>query len=408
MKRLLKWIVSLAVVAVAALYVVVTLPWFNNLQARMGAFDAAYGTPEDHAYALSNFAENFPSRTVSRAGAVNAWPEDKQDLSNLSYAVDGTPYGLDDFFTRNKTRGIVIIHKGELIYERYAEGADVHTRFTSMSVAKSVVATLVGLAEGDGLIQSLEDPLTGYLPELKGTAYDGVTIEQALQMSSGIKFTETYGPGDLVTDIGIFMGTSTIGNLQPANKAAAQFKRIHEPGTVFNYNTAETQILGALVRRVTGKPLAQYLSEKIWQPLGQLHDATWALDGPRGMEVAGCCLNMALRDYARLGELYRLDGMWHGKRLLPAGWVARATRSSKPQVMPGALYEDQPDLGYQYQWWTRENDYSAQGVFGQFIQVMPEQELVIAVTSAWPEGWVDAMGDEAYQFFDAVAEAVED
>ncbi|MGB1089002.1 MAG: serine hydrolase, partial [Alphaproteobacteria bacterium] len=206
MLKILKWLIVLSVMVVAAAYVTITLPWFNTLQARMGAFDATYGTPADHAHALSTFAENFPSRTVSRAGPVRAWPEDRQDLSHLSYQAGGKTYGLDDFFTRNKTRGLVIIHKGELIYERYAEGTDTHTRFTSMSVAKSVVATLVGLAEGDGLIQSLEDPLTGYLPELEGTAYEGVSIEQALQMSSGIKFTETYGPGDLITDIGIFMG----------------------------------------------------------------------------------------------------------------------------------------------------------------------------------------------------------
>ncbi|MGB0920689.1 MAG: serine hydrolase domain-containing protein [Alphaproteobacteria bacterium] len=408
MLKILKWLIVLSVMVVAAAYVTITLPWFNTLQARMGAFDATYGTPADHAHALSTFAENFPSRTVSRAGPVRAWPEDRQDLSHLSYQAGGKTYGLDDFFTRNKTRGLVIIHKGELIYERYAEGTDTHTRFTSMSVAKSVVATLVGLAEGDGLIQSLEDPLTGYLPELEGTAYEGVSIEQALQMSSGIKFTETYGPGDLITDIGIFMGTSVIGNVLPANEAAAIFDRIHEPGTVFNYNTAETQVLGALVRRVTGKSLSAYLSEKIWQPLGQLHDATWALDSTRGMEQAGCCLNMALRDYARLGELYRLDGVWHGQRLLPEGWVKRATQSSKPHVMPGKLFADDDYIGYQYQWWTRANDYSAQGVFGQFIQVMPEHELVIAMTSSWPEGWVDAMGAEAYLFFDAVAAAVAD
>lgn len=405
--RLLKWVLGLALLALVVAYVGITSPWWSTINDRMGAFDSAYGTPVEHAEALSHFTENFPSRTIARAGPVSTWPQGSKDLSHLTYEVEGKTYSLDDFFSRNKTRGIVIIHKGELIYERYADGTDAHTLFTSMSVAKSITATLVGLAEGDGLIQALDDPLTGYLPELKGTAYDGVTIEQALQMSSGIKFTETYGPGDLVTDIGVFMGSSVISNLMPANEAAAIFNRIHEPGTVFNYNTAETQILGALVHRVTGKPLAQYFSERIWQPLGQSHDATWALDAPRGMEMAGCCINMAVRDYARLGELYRLDGMWQGQRLLPQGWVKRATQSSKPHVMPGKLFDDDDYIGYQYQWWTRENDYSAQGVFGQFIQVMPDQELVIAITSAWPEGWVDAMGSEAYLFFDAVAAAVE-
>lgn len=405
MMRLVKWVLALVIILAGAAYVVATAPQLNTLYARMAAFDATYGTRADHARALSHFVERFPSRTVHRAGPVSTWPEARRDLSALTYKYDGVTRTLPDFFTRNDTRGLLIIHKGQLVYEQYAEGTGPHTRFTSMSVAKSVTSTLVGLALEDGLIESLDDPLTKYLPYLIGTAYDGVSIEQALEMSSGIQFFEDYEPGDVITDIAQFMSLSIMLNALPANEAAAMFERVHAPGTKFNYNTAETQILGALVHEVTGKPLADYLSEKLWQPLGMEHDAAWALDAPEGMEVAGCCLNVSLRDYARLGELFRLNGLWQGQRLLPESWVARATTPQNPQVQYGQLFEVDPDkMGYGYQWWLRPGgDFSAQGVFGQFVYIDQKADLVIAMTSAWPEGWIDAKGSEAYAFFDGVA-----
>ena len=213
-------------------------------------------------------------------------------------------------------------------------------------------------------------------------------------MRSGVAFTEVYTDG--VSDIATFMRGSVIEQGVSADAIAASFPRGAEPGTVFNYNTAETQILGMLVREVTGKSHAGYLEEKLWRPLGMEHDATIVLDrpGPDGIEMAGCCLNASLRDWARFGQLHLQDGVWEGKRLLPDGWVARATSQ-----------DGDSESFYRYQWWLfGEGRYAAEGVHGQFIFVDPARDLVVAKASFWPVAWDEALAEEAVAAFDAIGQ----
>jgi CubicO group peptidase (beta-lactamase class C family) len=371
------------------------------------ARQSALQDPEELPWALSHMSELFPSRTVSRASGGAPLQRDPIDLSGVSFdAGNGERRRLDAHFSANHLRGLVVLHGGRLVFERYADDVGPTTRFTSWSVAKSFTSTLVGLAVAAGAIESLDDPIERYLPDAVGTGYEGVTIRQALQMSSGVAFTEVYTDGS--ADVMSFMTDSLVLNRKRANQIALDFPRAHEPGTTFNYNTAETQVLGAVVSAATGRSLSELLQEQIWSRLGMQHDASWLLDreGPEGVEMAGCCLNMALRDQARFGQLFLQDGMWKGERILPPGWVEQATVPSEehlrfpPEPLPG-------ERGYQYQWWWLGGDvYSAEGVNGQLIWIDPVRRVVIAQAAAWPEAWDDELAADAFRMLDAIAEYV--
>jgi CubicO group peptidase (beta-lactamase class C family) len=358
---------------------------------RGGYFDPSIRTAEWHRDGQRTLSEAFPTRIVSRGGPIATLSESRRELGAVTYEHAGERYTLDAFLKRNHTQGIVVLYRGNLVFERYYDGASDASRFTSWSVAKSLTATLVGMALADGKIRSLDDTLGKYVPALRTTAYDGVTIDQALRMRSGIAFTEEYAEG--ASDIATYMQTSVIEQFGSADRLAAGYPLAADPGTIFNYNTAETQILGWLVREVTNKSHAAYLEEKLWRPLGMEHDASIVLDrpGPEGIEMAGCCLNASLRDWARFGQLHLQRGVWQGKQILAEDWVRRATSPS-----------GESDSFYGYQWWLfDEGRFSAEGVHGQFIFVDPAHDLVIAKASVWPVAWDDALADEAMAAFDA-------
>lgn len=359
---------------------------------------------ENGTWMRQHMSELFPTRTVSRRGEISVFEDGPVDLLPLRFAVGEESVSIEEFLAANQTGGLVVLHEGKRVFEYYGMGADETTRFTSWSVAKSFTSTLVGFAVGDGLIESVQDPIGRYLPQSKGTAYENVTIAQALQMSSGVGFSEEYDPvsGSDVLD---FMTDSLFLNGERANELAIDYPEKHTPGTVFNYNTAESQVLGMLVGEVTGRSPSTYLQEKVWEPLGMEHDATWILDleGPTGMEMGGCCLNMALRDWARFGQFILQDGVWNGERLLPEGWVAEATQPGASHLRWGA---DHPftEHGYQYQWWSiGTGAFSAEGVHGQFIYIDPKRNVVIAKASNWSEAWIDGQGEAAFAAFDAIA-----
>jgi CubicO group peptidase (beta-lactamase class C family) len=306
---------------------------------------------------------------------------------------------LDAFNVANDSMGMVVVHRGKIRYENYWHGADETTHFTSWSVAKSFTSTLIGIAYGSGAIAKLEDPVVKYVPELASSAYKDVTVEQALQMSSGVKFIEDYSVPQ--SDIARFVNEGV--SPGKANQWLTTLtEKAAPPGTKFNYNSAETQVLGWIVKNATGQSPSKLLSDRIWQRAGMEDDAEWVLDAPNGMEVTGMGINARLRDYARFGLLMLNDGVHEGTRVLPAGWAERATKPSAPSVQIGNLYEGAP-LGYQYQWWVRSpTQFEAEGVYGQFIYVDRDHDLVIAKTSIWPEAWVV----ERHAAFWAVADAI--
>ncbi len=281
---------------------------------------------------------------------------------------------LKDFIIEQKVAGLLILQDGKIRLECYASGHSKSNRWSSLSVAKSVTSTLVGAAIKDGYIKSIDDYVIDYIPDLKGSAYDSVKIRHLLTMTTGIRWNESYT--DPNGDIARFSKDS----IEPGMNATVSYmKRLPaeaEPGKKFLYSTGETHLLGVLVSAATHQTLSHYLSSKIWEPYGMEQNATWTLDRT-GQELAGCCLQMTLRDFARFGQFVLEDGRINGESIVPGNWFKTATQIQVP-LWPGG--------GYGYGWWIfNGRSFDALGIYGQRIHIDPSRRLVIAVNSAWPE-----------------------
>ncbi|MGK2860661.1 MAG: serine hydrolase domain-containing protein [Chitinophagaceae bacterium] len=281
---------------------------------------------------------------------------------------------LEDFMKEQKVAGFLILKDGKIRLERYAVGHSELNRWSSLSVAKSVTSTLVGAAIKDGYIKSVDDYITDYIPDLKGSAYDSVTIRHLLTMTTGIRWNENY------TDPNADIARFSTDPVEPGMNATVSYMRRlpaeAKPGKKFKYSTGETHLLGVLVSSATHQSLSQYLSSKIWSPYGMEETATWRLDRT-GQEMAGCCLQMRLRDFARFGQFVLEDGRINGESIVPDGWFNTATQIQVP-LWPGG--------GYGYGWWIFNGSaFEALGIYGQMIHIDPARKLVIAVNSAWPE-----------------------
>lgn len=293
--------------------------------------------------------------------------------------------GIDAYMAGQRAAGIVIIQDGKIRFERYGFGFDAKGRWTSFSVAKSFTSTLVGAAIKDGYIKSLEDKVSTYIPGLRGSAYDDVSVRQLLTMSSGVRWNEDYE--DPNADVARFNEAKPEAGMDATVSYMRKLPRAHPPGEVWHYNTGETNLIGVLVSSATKKPLTQYLQEKLWQPAGMEAKATWLL-GPTGHEIAGCCIQAATRDYARFG-LFVLGG---GKDVVPDDWFAQATTKQKDIGEPGH--------GYGFQWWTYDDgSVAAQGIFGQGIFIDPKRNLVIASNANWTRATLGPEGEAREAFY---------
>lgn len=281
--------------------------------------------------------------------------------------------GIDQYMAGQRAAGIVILQDGKVRFERYGLDFDANGRWTSFSVAKSFTSTLVGAAIQDGYIKSLDDKVSEYIPGLRGSAYDDVSIRQLLTMSSGVKWNEDYE--DPNSDVARFNNAKPEPGMDATVSYMRKLPRAHPPGEVWHYNTGETNLIGVLVSSATKKPLAQYLQEKVWQPAGMESPATWLL-GASGHEIAGCCIQATTRDYARFGLFVLGGGVAGGKQIMPPDWFAQATVKQKDIGDTGH--------GYGYQWWTYDDgSVAAQGIFGQGIFIDPKRKLVIASNANW-------------------------
>ena len=246
--------------------------------------------------------------------------------------------------TAQRTAGLVILHEGRIRLERYGLDFGPGGRWTSFSVAKSLTSTLVGAAIRDGRIRRLDDKVSDYIAGLKGSAYDDVSIEQLLTMTSGVRWNEDYS--DRESDVARFNRHKAEPGVDTTVSYMRRLPREFPPGSRWVYKTGETNLIGVLVSSATGRPLADYLSEKIWSPFGMEQKATWIL-GSTGHEISGCCLQAATRDFARVGLLMLSDGVVDGKPMLPAGWIARATTREIWMSQSGAFdnFRDKDDGG---------------------------------------------------------------
>ena len=305
--------------------------------------------------------------------------------------------GIDEYMTRQNTAGLVIVQDGKIRFERYGLGFDADGRWTSFSVAKSFTSTLVGAAIQDGYISSLEDKVSRYIPDLRGSAYDDVTIRQLLTMSSGVRWNEDYE--DPNADVAKFNNAKPEAGVDATVSYMRKLPRAHPPGEVWHYDTGETNLIGVLVSSATKKSLATYLEERIWHPAGMASTATW-LQGKTGHEIAGCCLQAATRDYARLGLFVLANGNVGGRQIVPPDWFDQATRKQKDIGQPGR--------GYGFQWWTYDDgSFAAQGIYGQGIFIDPKRRLVIASNSNWTRATLGPEPKAREAFYAAVRAAVD-
>ena len=330
---------------------------------------------------------------VIKAGS-NPYPLPKGESLDLGIDVDA-------YMEDQRTAALIILQDGKVRFEKYGLEFGPSGRWTSFSVAKSLTSTLVGAAIKDGYIKSIDDKVSDYIPDLKGSVYDDVTIKQLLTMTSGVKWNEDYG--DPNSDVAMFNAHKAKEGMDVTVSYMRNLEREAPPGEKWVYKTGETNLIGVLASSATGKTLSDYLSEKIWKPFGMEHDGSWLL-GTTGHEISGCCMQASTRDFARFGLFILGGGMINGKPILPDGWIEAAT-TKQAETYPGSEYS------YGYQWWTLdEGDFSARGIFGQGIFIDPKRNLIIASNSNWPNATDAQGGDQGrkrFEFYRQVQQAID-
>jgi len=298
------------------------------------------------------------------------------------FQFDGNKLDTEQFIADSWTTGLLVIRGDEIRYEEYFLGNTESTATISWSVAKSFISAMVGIAVAEGAIESIEQSVDHYAPELKGSGYEGVRIKDILQMSSGIAFDEDYA--DFNSDINRWGRGFALGSSQ--DEFAASLTRGGQPGTQNHYVSIDTHVLSMVLTRATGQTVSAYMQEKLYQPLGMEFDGYWIIDGA-GAEMALGGLNLTLRDFAKLGSLYLHLGSVEDQQVVPADWIAASTMADAEYLQPKADPDTGPSLGYGYEWWlpsSESGEYMAMGVYGQYIYVNPDQDTVIVKVSANP------------------------
>lgn len=327
----------------------------------------------------SRLDEIFPAHRVDKSAAPRPLRRAATELA-IDYRAQGEDRTLDGYLARHPTTGFLLVKDNTILVERYQYDRRDTQRFTSWSMAKTVSSMLVGIAIDEGRIRSIDDRPSQYVPALAGTAYGATPIRHLLTMSSGVRFRENYSGRDDVAQL----AADTFRGVGPGGPAAvtAYNERDAAPGTRFAYASSETQVIGLVLRAAVGRPVAAYLSEKIWQPMGAEADASWLIDRI-GQESTYCCLNAVLCDYARLGLLLAHDGRVGNRQVNPKAWLAAATTvaAESPYLAPGTAT---PYFGYGYQTWIFPGDqraFALIGLRGQAIAVDPASKLVLVHTA---------------------------
>ena len=323
----------------------------------------------------------FDHRTVRRSGPTYRIPYQKKALPE-SYTYAGSRRSLTQWITKTATTGMIVVYDGKIAFERYFHGNHAKTPWISWSLSHPVVSALVGFAMEEGLIRSVSDLVIDYVPALKGTGYDGVTLKDVLQMTSGVAFDENTGI--FFSDINRLWRSLALGATMDDVVAARD--RDRPPGTRNHITGIDTQVLAMVLREATGRTLTAYMEEKLWSRIGVEADADWLVDGS-GMELAFCGLNALLRDYARFGLLYLNDGKnFRAQQIIPTHWIRASVTPDRPRRMPDAGHPaSSHPHGYGYHWWLPEpadGHYCAIGEYGQFIYIHPRCRVVVVKISA--------------------------
>jgi CubicO group peptidase (beta-lactamase class C family) len=353
-----------------------------------------FWTPERREKYIAQLDAFFLTRTVKAGPRVHALPPGRP-LTAFAKGGARADY-FEQFLKDQRVHGVLVMQDGKVLLERYTSPQGPSTRWNSFSVSKSITSTLVGAAMKDGAIKSLDDDVTKYIKELRGSAYEGVSVRQVLTMTSGVKWNEDYT--DPKSDVAQMYAQPADPGFDMTTSYVRKLPREAPPGTKWVYKTAETNLVGVLVADATGKTLAQYLSEKIWRPYGMERDAAWMIDEV-GHEQGGCCLAVTLRDYGRFGQ-FILDGARiNGRSIVADGWLEDATKSHVSTSVSGGA----AGSGYGYQWWVRgDGTFEGRGIYGQTLHIDRARRLVIVINSATEQPTGSAAGQARQDFIAAV------
>lgn len=329
---------------------------------------------------FSRADELHAARSVAAPASPSPWRRPEREPGIVYDAAGGAGrFTLDGYLDRNPATGLAIVKDDTLLVERYRYGRDDRHRFTSFSMAKTVVALLIGIAVEDGRIASIDDPAARYVPALDGSEYGRTPIRHLLTMSSGVVFREDYDGADDVSRL----GRATIGRGGPGGAAAARLfdRRDAAPGARWSYASAETFALALVLAGAVGEPVATYMSARLWQPIGAEADASWLVDAS-GNAVGYMGFNAVLRDYARLARMLAAGGRAGDRQVVPARWLAEMTRAHFTPRQTGRF------MGYGFQTWifpADDGSYALLGVRGQVTYVDPRRRLAMVHTAVRPQ-----------------------
>lgn len=388
MARILKYvfrsIIVLLIIAAAVAF------WKREQITRLMAVNSLFAEAE----IVNNFSRMdtmFLTRPIDRGD---------KDISPLPVR-DGVvlPPSVNDWITERRVTSLLIMKDGKIVAEDYFLGTGADDLRISWSVAKSYLSALFGIVMADGQIESLDDPVTKYVPKLVGTAYDGVSIRNVLNMASGVKFNEDYL--DFYSDINR-MGRVLALDGTMDGFAAGLSERAREPGQSWQYVSIDTHVIGMVIRGATGRDIADLLSEKIIKPLALQAAPNYITDGQGVAFVLGG-LNVTTRDYARFGQMIANGGLWNGVQIVPRDWLQKSTRPSAPTA-EGAI-------GYGFQWWMPQDggdgEYFARGIYGQYIYINEPLGVMIVSTAADRNFREPGVGDSNTEMFRKIAKSLQ-
>ena len=346
-----------------------------------------------------NFHTIFPAEPINPGVSVWAFESNPRPLPEF-YTFAGQQRRIDAFLEETSTTGFAVARDGELLYEAYFNGYGANSLPTSFSAAKSFVSALVGIAIEQGYITSVWDTVETYAPALEGTGYGPIPLHHLLTMSSGVDFDEDYANprSDInMLPMRVFVFRTSLPDL------LKDIVMLREPGIHNQYSSSDTLVLGLVLEGATGMSPAEFLEQTIWKPAGMEHPAHWGADF-QGHTLAYGFLSASLRDYLRFGRLYLNQGQRDGEQIIPAEWVARSVNPQEVYLQPGGHPQSESTFGYGYQWWLPDNpqgDFTAIGIWGQYIYVHPRYGVVIAKTSA--DGDFDMQDQETIEVFRTIA-----
>lgn len=394
MRRLFKWFLWGLGVLVVIAAIAAAFNW-ERIQ-RLMAVNSLFA--EDRIVAnFSSMKDAFLWKPVELSGEADGWPEAPAPLPD-AFVFEGRETALEAWLAETDTTSLLVLRDGAITHESYRLGTGQDDLRISWSVAKSFLSAMFGIAHSQGLVGDLDGLVTDMVPELAGTAYDGVTIRQALTMSTGVKFNEDYLDYD--SDINRMGRVLALGGTMDGF-AASLMEKAREPGIARQYTSIDTHVLAMVLRKATGKSLPDYFAETIANPLGFRIPPYYLTDG-EGVAFALGGLNLTTRDYARLGQVFLDWGLWQGEEIIPAGWVIRSTTVQAPPPVADDGFK------YGFQWWipadARPGEFLARGIYGQFVYVNRPAGTVVVKTSADREFREEGVMEMTLEGFRAIAD----